>query len=425
VKGAAAVALLVLLAGLVGACAGDNGGVEPVAASSCAEVLYEGGGEPDVIVVSDLPRRGIGARTAQLMIDAIELVLREREFRAGEYGVGYQACNDTVGEEPFDPGLCRRNARAYVGTADVVGIIGPWNSGCAFEQIPIVSTRAAGPLAMVSPSNTYEGLTRNVPGEPSGDDLYPDGARSYARVVTHNLVQGSAAAHLAEDLGVRRVVIVEQKPSNSYVRGLAVAFVRTSKGLGLDVVEIDWPRLESYAQLAAEVAAARPDFIYLAGETQNNAKTLVEDLRAAIGLEVPLVGPDSFGSDSIARELGPAGEGMLATLSGVPAEALPPAGREFLRALGQPAFDERVFLGAPEAAQAAEVLLDAIARSDGTRASVVDELFATKVENGILGSFSFDRFGDIDPAPVGVYRFERGKLVADRVVRAPLAHAGG
>jgi ABC-type branched-subunit amino acid transport system substrate-binding protein len=75
--------------------------------------------------------------------------------------------------------------------------------------------------------------------------------------------------------------------------------------------------------------------------------------------------------------------------------------------------------GAPEAAQATEVLLDAIARSDGTRASVVEELFATKVENGILGSFSFDRYGDIVPAPVGVYRFEGGDIVVDGVVRTP------
>ncbi len=63
------------------------------------------------------------------------------------------------------------------------------------------------------------------------------------------------------------------------------------------------------------------------------------------------------------------------------------------------------------------MLLDAIARSDGTRASVVEELFATKVENGILGSFSFDAYGDIDPAPIGIYRFENGEIVAHDVVR--------
>ena len=50
------------------------------------------------------------------MVEAIELVLREREFRAGEYRVGYQSCNDTVGDEPYDPLRCRQNARAYVAT---------------------------------------------------------------------------------------------------------------------------------------------------------------------------------------------------------------------------------------------------------------------------------------------------------------------
>ena len=59
------------------------------------------------------------------------------------------------------------------------------------------------------------------------------------------------------------------------------------------------------------------------------------------------------------------------------------------------------------------------------RASVVEELFATKVENGILGSFTFDEFGDIDPAPVGVYRYEGGKLDVDGVVRAPIDAASG
>ena len=141
-----AAVLVVLLAGLAAACAGDDDGVEPVASRQCAPLLYEGEGEPDVVVVSDLPRRGIGAETTELMVGAIEFVLRKREFRAAGLRVGYQSCNDTVGDEPFDPLLCRRNALAYVGNEDVVGIVGPWNSACAVEQIPIVSTRAAGPL---------------------------------------------------------------------------------------------------------------------------------------------------------------------------------------------------------------------------------------------------------------------------------------
>jgi branched-chain amino acid transport system substrate-binding protein len=420
VKGAAAV-LLVLLAAPASACAGGDHGVEPVATTSCAELLYEGEGEPDVIVVSDLPRRGIGRETAALMINAIEFVLRKREFRAGDLGVGYQSCNNTVGEEPFDQGLCRRNARAYVATEDVVGIIGPWNSGCAVEQIPIVSRRDAGPLAMISPSTTYTGLTRTAASLP----FYPDGVRSFARVVTHDIGQGTAAAHLAARLGARRVAVVHQNLGDLYVRGVTTPFLAAARRLELDTLSFDWRPQKSYTELAASVAAARPDAVYVAGLTQGNADALIEDLRAALPRTVELVGPDSFAHDVIAQELGQPGEGMFVTVSGIPHHLLPPAGQRFAREFLGPENISPVSLGAPEAAQSTEVLLDAIARSDGTRASVVEKLFATKVENGILGSFSFDRFGDIDPAPVGIYRMERGKIVADSVVRAPLDAAGG
>ena len=46
----------------------------------------------------------------------------------------------------------------------------------------------------------------------------------------------------------------------------------------------------------------------------------------------------------------------------------------------------------------------AIARSDGTRRSVLARLRATKVEDGILGSFRLDPFGDIDPGRIPIFR---------------------
>jgi ABC-type branched-subunit amino acid transport system substrate-binding protein len=45
-------------------------------------------------------------------------------------------------------------------------------------------------------------------------------------------------------------------------------------------------------------------------------------------------------------------------------------------------------------AQATEVLLDAIADSDGTRSSVSERLLGVRVTDGILGSFDFDANGD-------------------------------
>jgi hypothetical protein len=45
-------------------------------------------------------------------------------------------------------------------------------------------------------------------------------------------------------------------------------------------------------------------------------------------------------------------------------------------------------------AQAAQITLDAIARSDYTRAGVIEQLFATEVSDGFLGDFSFNENGD-------------------------------
>jgi branched-chain amino acid transport system substrate-binding protein len=413
-------AVLMLVAGWLAAGCGGDAGAKPVAASSCGRVHYEGEGKPDVIVVSDFPLRGVGQHTTKLMVDAIQVVMRRRGFRAGDLRVGYQSCNDTVGDDAYDALLCRQNARAYVEAKDVLGIIGPWNSGCAAGQIPIVSRRGdAGPLAMISPSNTWSGLTRTVSGEPSGEAFYTDGVRSYFRVVTHDQAQGIAAAQLARRLGAARIVVLHQKLADSYVSGLTAPFVKSARGLGLEVRQLLWPKSQSYRRLAGSVASARPDAVFLAGLPQGNGKALIQDIRRALGPKIPLIAPDSFAANDIVRALGDAGEGMYVTEPGIPTDKLPPGGKRFLRGFGQTG-DELSLNWVPETAQATEVLLDAIARSDGTRMSVVRELFATKVRNGLLGTFSFDRFGDIVPAPVAIYRVRNGRLTTSAVVRAPL-----
>ena len=58
----------------------------------------------------------------------------------------------------------------------------------------------------------------------------------------------------------------------------------------------------------------------------------------------------------------------------------------------------------------ANIVLDAIEESDGTRRAVLQELFETRVEDGLLGDFRFDRFGDTTKTTIGVYRIEDGRL---------------
>ena len=67
-----------------------------------------------------------------------------------------------------------------------------------------------------------------------------------------------------------------------------------------------------------------------------------------------------------------------------------------------------------------EVLLKAIGASDGSRASVTAHVLQERIRNGILGSFHFDKNGDIDPAGVSNYRILRGHIKLNRAIRVPL-----
>jgi ABC-type branched-subunit amino acid transport system substrate-binding protein len=99
---------------------------------------------------------------------------------------------------------------------------------------------------------------------------------------------------------------------------------------------------------------------------------------------------------------------MYVSLGVVVTDRLSPAGVRFARRFGKVQAGVEVQPSAVYAAQAAEVLLDAIARSDGTRASVLEELFATEVRNGLLGSFAFDANGDTTESPVTIMRVALG-----------------
>ena len=69
--------------------------------------------------------------------------------------------------------------------------------------------------------------------------------------------------------------------------------------------------------------------------------------------------------------------------------------------------------------------------SHGTRASVLKQIQATRAKDGLLGSFSFDRYGDMTPPKVPVFRVtgstpptvrvpsEQEGAVVDRVVTIP------
>jgi len=121
---------------------------------------------------------------------------------------------------------------------------------------------------------------------------------------------------------------------------------------------------------------------------------------------VKLLAPDGFTQQSTIDESGTAAKGMFMSIAGVPIDTFKGAALDFIDGLqsgplqGQ-AIDPYAIYGG----QAAQVLLTAIENSDGSRADVIKQLFATNVTDGLLGSFKIDANGDPENASGAVVGF--------------------
>jgi branched-chain amino acid transport system substrate-binding protein len=419
------IAVVALLGAAVAGCGDDSsGGPEALPTSSCADIVFEGEGSPDYLIASDLPLQGASRRQWEQVTKAIQFTVEQNDFLAGDKKIGFQACDDATAQAgKWDAAKCAANGQAYAANPAVLGVVGTYNSGCAKIIVPILNRAPGGPLAMVSPGNTYLGLTKGGPGSEAGepDKYYPTGTRNYARVVATDNFQGAADALLMKQLGLKNVYVLSD--GEVFGQGITTLTQRAMEQpeVGVKVAGFaKWDgRASSYESLANKIKGTGADGVFLGGIIDNNGGKLVKDLRAVLGPDIAIIAPDGFTPVSaIADEGGAAAEGVYVSVAGAPTEELTGAGKEFIDAFGAEIGEELDPFSA-YGAQATEVLLDAIERSDGTRQSVVDELFKTDVKDGILGSFSFDADGDTTANPVTFYRVVDGKSTTFTTITPP------
>jgi DNA-binding SARP family transcriptional activator/ABC-type branched-subunit amino acid transport system substrate-binding protein len=406
--------------------------------SQCSPVYSAPGARPRYLIVSDLPLggRSILHDSAAQLQQAILFTLRKRGFRAGRFTIGYQACDDyNVGyTSPADFwARCRLNTKSYGANRSVLGVIGPFNSPCASEQIAIANRAPGGPLAMISPAATSVGLTHRAPGAQPGEPeiYYPTGLRNFVRIVPSDDVQGAADALFARRLGLRRLFVAHDGfRALPYGIGIAKSFAAAAKRLGLEVVgtgawplpqgpRVSTPNRPAIAAFVRRIARARPDGVFLGGvEEDPTVPPLIRGLRSATP-RVQLIAPDAFAFfPQLVRDVGPAVEGMIVSQPQIAPSLLRGPGRRFAAEFGKQ-IGGTFYPWTAYGAQAAEVLLDAIAQSDGTRSSVTRALLSTRVKNGLIGSFSFTPTGDTTTGSLTMIRITHGRPEPLRVITPP------
>ena len=402
---------------------GTLAAVAVLALAACSGGSSGGGSKGEIEVWSSLPRQGSSKGQTDTIVNAINMALAEKNNTAGGYTIKYSDKDDsTAAAGKWDEATEIKNANDAVADDKLVAYIGTFNSGAAKLSIPILCGKG---MVMVSPANTYPGLTKAGKGEADEPDkYYPNGCtRNYFRVVAADDLQGLAGAKWAAKLGAKNVYVLDD--TELYGKGIADVFNKEAPGQGLTVLGRDGidGKATDYKALAEKIKATNPDLVYFGGITQNNAGQLWRDLRDAMP-NVKLMGPDGILEDAWIQAAGEAAEGTYITFGGLPADKLTGKGADFLKN-----YNAKYPNNPPQAYtaygyEAAGVVIAAIEKAAATnpadmtalRAAVLKAVSETKDYEGALGKWSFNQEGDTSLTAMSGNIVKGGKFVFDSVV---------
>lgn len=362
-------------------------------------------------IVSSLPRIGSAKAQTDTIVNGINMALDEAGDKAGPFTIEYTDMDDaTAGAGAWTSEQETGNALRASDDPDVMVYIGTYNSGAAKISIPILNKAG---LLMISPANTWPGLTKPGKGDPGEPEIYrPSGKLNYVRVVPTDDLQGALSAAWAKEMGVKRVYVLDD--NEVYGKGIADLFAEACQELGILVLgheSID-TKAQEFKSLMTAIKATRPDLLYFGGTTQTKGGQLAKDM-VAVGLHCPIMAPDGCHENAFIASAGRANVDGRAyiTFGGLPPDALTGKGKEFVERY------RAKYRSPPEAYamygyEAAKVALDAIERAGvKDRAAIVKAALATKnFSKGALGTWSFDENGDTTLATISGSIIENGEF---------------
>jgi branched-chain amino acid transport system substrate-binding protein len=382
-----------------------------------------GSSSKSVTIYSSVPLQGASRVQTEALVNGAKLAVEQANNKAGSVKVVYKSLDDSTAQAgSWTPEAESANARKAAQDSSTAVYLGTFNSGAAKVSIPILNEAK---IPMISPANTYVGLTTNDPGSEPGepDKYYPTGQRNYTRIVPKDTIQAAALVTLMKKEGCTNVAMTNDK--ETYGAGLSKVIELSAKTQGLKIASNDAidKNAANYRSLAQKAKGAGVDCFIYAGITANNAVQLYKDFAAALP-SAKLYGPDGVAESGfvspkdggIPASLDPRVKLTVATLS---PDQYPPEGQAFFKA-----FTAKYGVNNPDpyaiyGYEAMKLALDAITRSKtGNKEDVTKALFATKDRQSVLGTYSIDKNGDTTLTDYGVYSVKNGEMVFDQTIKA-------
>ena len=409
---AASSCLVTALAFTVAACGSDS-------SSSGGSSTSGGSGSTSLTIYSSLPLQGDSRPQSESVVNGEKLALQEAGGKVGKYTIKYVSTDDaTAAAGKWDPGQVSANARKAAQDKSTIVYLGEFNSGATAISLPILNEAN---ILQISPSNTYEGLTRAKgadKGEP--DKYYPSGKRTYGRVVPADHIQGAAQATYQKDLGCTKTYILNDK--EVYGKGIATQVSDSAKLVGLQIVGNDGidTKAANFRTLAQKVKASGADCMFFGGITQNKGVQVFKDVNA-VNPSMKLFGPDGVAESPFASKLPVAVQKLTyITNPTLDPKLYPPAAQEFFKTFKEKfgKDPEPYAIYGYEAMKVALLAIQNAGDKGNDKQAVIDAFFKIKNRDSVLGKYSIDSGGDTTLSDYGADKVVDGKLVFDKVIKA-------
>jgi branched-chain amino acid transport system substrate-binding protein len=281
----------------------------------------------------------------------------------------------------------------------IKGMLGHFNSGTTIPASRIYANAGIPQIAMATaPEYTQQGF------------------KTTFRMMTSDTQQGSVAGTFAvKNLGMKKIAIVDDR--TAYGQGLADQFQKAAKAAGATIVDREFTndKAVDFKAILTKLKSANPDLVYYGG-ADSQAAPMVKQMKS-LGIKAPLMGGEMVHTPTFLKIAGPAAEGTIASLAGLPLDDMP-GGKDYVLKYKK-RFNQDVETYSPYAYDGAMAMMKAMEKANSTDpVKYLPVLAKTDMAGVTTKSLEYDAKGDLKNGGITIYKVEGGQW-------KPLQSVGG
>lgn len=272
----------------------------------------------------------------------------------------------------------------------IQGMLGHFNSGTSIPASAVYNRAGIPQIAMATaPEYTKQGFKNTF------------------RMMTSDTQQGSViGAFAVKKLGAKNIAIVDDR--TAYGQGLADEFEKAAKTAGGKVVRREFTndKAVDFKAVLTNIKRSNPDIIFFGGAEAQSAP-MAKQMKE-LGLKAPLVSGEMSKTDNFIKLAGPAANGTVVSLAGLPLDQMP--GGPGYRQRYEKRFNGKVETYSPYAYDGAMAMMKAMVKANSAEpAKYLPILAKTSMIGVTTRNLAYDARGDLKDGGITVYKVVDGQ----------------